>query len=665
MRNRHPCLILGFLSLFAALNVEAQEKSLEELLSLDMNDLLKLKVVSALKEPETIGKVPATVRVITADEIRDNGYFTLEDALAGLPGFQFRNIQGFNSYVFMRGVPSQNNKILLLVDGIQVNELNSGGFYAGGQFNLTNVERIEVVYGPASVLYGTNAVSGIVSVITRDPREPRGGRAAASAGSYATRLGDVRFGHYDKGADFGFNVSAMYKQSDKGDLRGAEGDSNWTGAMENFENDAAFDGRIAYKDFSAGVLFQDKDASRATVQLGVPQPGQPRLSDHGVNWHIRFLNTWLTYEYARKPTWSLRSTAYYRNSTVLDDTIPAIELPSDGAPGRQYRYYRPNHLAGNETQFRWVPAARWRFSFGLVLESERLAEEYSITQSDAADKRPPVPAAPAMMTNSLVSAYAQAQTSLAKTLDLFFGVRHDDSSYYGAVDTPRLGLVYNRGKLTAKLLYMEAFRAPKPWDYTDGLSNPDLKPEKNASVEAAGGWSFSDNLRFDVSVYHNRLKNLLTRVDEGASSRWVNTGTLTVDGGEASLEYRRGRLKAYLNYAYTDSRSAGAGRVPEIAPHSANAGIQYAFTTTLRAGLRGQYLGARDNPGIIPATGNNRIDDALVLHASLSFDLPMGFDFQLIANNLLDAVYYHPSNLPPSRFRQPQRSIRLSVGYAF
>ncbi len=86
--------------------------------------------------------------MITAEQIRDNGYFTLEDALADLPGFQFRNILGFNSYLFMRGVPSQNNKILLLVDGVQINELNSGGFYAGGQFNLTNVDRIEVVYGP-------------------------------------------------------------------------------------------------------------------------------------------------------------------------------------------------------------------------------------------------------------------------------------------------------------------------------------------------------------------------------------------------------------------------------------------------------------------------------------------------------------------------------------
>ena len=56
-----------------------------------------------------------------------------------------------------------------MIDGIQVNELNSGGFYGGGQYNLSNVERIEVVYGPESVIYGTNSVSGIVNIVTKDP----------------------------------------------------------------------------------------------------------------------------------------------------------------------------------------------------------------------------------------------------------------------------------------------------------------------------------------------------------------------------------------------------------------------------------------------------------------------------------------------------------------
>jgi outer membrane receptor protein involved in Fe transport len=212
---------------------------------------------------------------------------------------------------------------------------------------------------------------------------------------------------------------------------------------------------------------------------------------------------------------------------------------------------------------------------------------------------------------------------------------------------------------------MQAFRAPKPWDYTDGLGNPNLKPEKADSFEAAGGWSFSKYLRFDLSVYHNRLSNLLTRVDEEDGWRWINTGALKTDGCEAGMEYRRGRLKAYINYTYTESKDDRNEQVPEIAPHGGNAGIQVAFSPRLRVSFRGQYLGERRNPKIIATTGDDRIDDAFVLHSALSLKLRGGFDLQFVINNLLDTVYYHPSNLPPSRYRQPQRTFRLSAGYSF
>ncbi len=657
-------LLLLFLSIAAPLLL-AQEKSLDELLDLDMTDLVRLKVVSALKQPETINRVPATVRVITAEEIRDNGYFTLEDALAGLPGFQFRNILGFNSYVFMRGVPGQNNKILVLVDGIQVNELNSGGFYGGGQYNLANVDRIEVVYGPASALYGTNAVSGIISILTRDPKDAPGGRAEVLAGNFQTRLADIRYAAYDKKKDLGFSVAAMTKRSDKADLGGKAGDFNWTEELDNFEKDIAVDARLRVKDFSAGLLLQDKDASYATTQSVIAEEGPTRVSDHGVNWHIRFLNVWAAYSYDRKENWSFRSTAYYRNATVLDDTVPVIELPTADSPGRQFRYYRPNHLIGNETLFRWNPAARWRFSFGLVLEKERLAETISITESGSANELPPVPPGPKMLDNRLVSVFAQSQISLSGAMDLVLGVRHDDSSYYGAVTTPRIGLVYNRGKATAKVLYMEAFRAPRPWDYTNGLGNPDLEPEKIRSFEAAGGWAFSPALRFDLSVYRNRLSNLLTRVDEAEGWRWANFGSVTTTGCEAGLNYRRGRVNAYVNYTYAGSLDARDEQVAEIAPHGANAGFLYAFTSRLRVSVRGLYLGERKNLKIIPSTGNDRIAPAFILHAALTLKLSREVDLQLAVNNLLDAVYYHPSNLPPSRFRQPQRSFRISAGYSF
>jgi outer membrane receptor protein involved in Fe transport len=453
----------------------------------------------------------------------------------------------------------------------------------------------------------------------------------------------------------------MYKRSDKADLRGREGDGNWTDALDNFETDAALDGRVRVGNFSAGFNLQDKKASRATVQRTADTP----LSDHGVDWHIRFLNGWATYSYDKKKAWSLRSTVYFRDSTVLPDTVPVIELPTKDSPGRQLRYYRPGHLVGNETRLQWAPALRWDFSLGLVVERERLSERFSVTESASANERPPAPANPPALTNDLLGLYALAQIPLAKPLDLFLGLRHENSSYYGTPTTPRLGLVFNRDKLTAKVLYMEAFRAPKPWDFTDGVGNRGLKPETMRSWEISGAWSFSQYLRLDLSVFRNHLDGMLARAVEGTGERWINAGELNTDGLETALEYRHGAIKAFVTYSYADSRDGSGRPVPEIALHGATAGLAYAITKALVADLRCHYLGDRTNPAVIPATGDDRIEDALVLNATGSLELPRRFTLRLCVDNLTDVEYYHPSNLPPSRYRQPQRSFRLKVEHAF
>ena len=151
-------------SLFLISVTLAQDSELDEWLEMDLSDLMNIKVTTATKREQLIDKVPATVRIITEKEIQERAYHSLEDVLKDLPGFQFRNILGFNSYTFQRGAPSQNNLILVMIDGVQINELNSGGFYGGYHYNLQNIKRIEVVYGPSSALYGTNAISGIIKI---------------------------------------------------------------------------------------------------------------------------------------------------------------------------------------------------------------------------------------------------------------------------------------------------------------------------------------------------------------------------------------------------------------------------------------------------------------------------------------------------------------------
>ncbi len=191
-------LIVLFFFVLMHSNAYAQQTDIDELIELDISDLMEIKVISASKTIQTINEVPATVRVVTAKQIKERGYFSLEDVLSDLLGFQFRNIIGFNSYSFLRGAPSQNNLIQVLVDGIQINELNSGGFYGGIHYNLANVKQIEVVYGPSSALYGTNAISGIVNIITNEPEDLQGGSVNVLGGSFNTASGDGRYGYYDE-----------------------------------------------------------------------------------------------------------------------------------------------------------------------------------------------------------------------------------------------------------------------------------------------------------------------------------------------------------------------------------------------------------------------------------------------------------------------------------
>lgn len=638
-----------------------QDKSLDELMNLSLTELASVTVTTPAKTSQKLSEIPGTVRIITERQIGERGYITLDEALADLPGFQFRDTLGFNSYVFMRGVPNQNNLIIVMIDGVQINELNSGGFYGGGQYNLANVERIEVVYGPASAMYGTNAVSGVINIITKKPADVRGVRLDAMAGGFNSRLNDFTYGFYDETGEIGLNISGMFRRSDKADLRGAAGDNNWSSSMENFEDDKALDAKIEYKRLTVGLNYQDKQTSYSTKDriLGTS------FQDFGTLWHIRFMNTYAKYDFQKSGRWSWHSLAYCRDATVPDDTLLLIKTAAGGDPGYQEKWYRPNRLVGLENRYNRELGPKLSAVIGTVSERESLSNGFSKSRSGSQFTVPQAPAGPVMLDNSLSSVYAQLQWRLSDPVSLTAGTRFDSSDVYGRVVTPRAGIVYNRKKFNAKASYAEAYRAPKDWDYKDGLGNPGLSPEEMKSAELSAGYSFTERLRGEVSIYRNTLNNCLARENVGASWRWANLGMVKVTGLESGLEYHKDRWKSYLNFTCTGSLTQNGVIVPEISPYTANAGVQYAFTGRLKLDLRGQYLGGRKNTHAVGAANDMWVDHAFVAHGTLSLVNYRGYDVQLAARNIFDREYYHTSNTSVSRYRQPQFSTTLKVGRRF
>jgi iron complex outermembrane receptor protein len=179
VKNPTPRLLLFLLSFFIALNSHGQEEEkppAEEILFTEVN------VVTAAKKPQKRSEAPAAVMVITPEEIKNSGARTIAEAVQYKTGLNVVSQSGIN----IRGVGS-GSRILLLVDGARANDVFTGGFEDGFERALTQVERIEVIKGPASSLYGTNAFAGIINIITKKPQDNTGWALKAAGGNFATQ----------------------------------------------------------------------------------------------------------------------------------------------------------------------------------------------------------------------------------------------------------------------------------------------------------------------------------------------------------------------------------------------------------------------------------------------------------------------------------------------
>ena len=185
---------------------------------------LTVQVTSVSKKAENILEAPATVVMVTEKEIKERGYMDLIDLLTDLPGFDLSKIYGATyTNIYQRGFRQNNTeRTLFLIDGVEENDLWSNIAYISRQYPLSNIKRVEVIYGPASTMYGPNAFVGVINVITKDPEDITGDEknigitGQAGYGSFNTRFADVTIGGRKK--NIGFTLTGRVFQSDEMDL---------------------------------------------------------------------------------------------------------------------------------------------------------------------------------------------------------------------------------------------------------------------------------------------------------------------------------------------------------------------------------------------------------------------------------------------------------------
>jgi iron complex outermembrane receptor protein len=217
----------------------ASAPSVEQLRNLSIEDLANIQVTSVFKRPEPLSRTPASVYVITREDIRRSGARTLPEALRLAPNLEVAQLNARSYAVSARGFNAfqLSNKLLVLIDGRSIyTPLHAGVFWDQQQVMVDDIERIEVISGPAGTIWGANAVNGVINVITRNAHDTQGGLARLDVGT-PNAGGAVRYGGKfgDNGAWRAYGLGSNFGQSLKSNGDG-EGD-DWENRQGGFRAD--------------------------------------------------------------------------------------------------------------------------------------------------------------------------------------------------------------------------------------------------------------------------------------------------------------------------------------------------------------------------------------------------------------------------------------------
>ncbi|MFT4539380.1 MAG: outer membrane receptor for ferrienterochelin and colicins [Planctomycetota bacterium] len=610
------------------------ELSLDELMSIEIDT-----VYGASKHEQTVNEAPASVTVIKREDIVRFGYRTLGEVLAGVRSFGVRDdrnyaVPGVRGFSLPEDV---NPRVLVLVDGHRINNDLFGAAAMDRSFvlDLALVERIEIVRGPGSALYGSNAFFAVIDVITRRGESLDGFEVQAGGGKHGSTDARVTWG---QGPEDGTEVllSASFYDSSGENLRYGEFSDTASGGFTSdtdYENSMHLFARVATGPWSL-------DASHVQREKGIPTGSFGTVFDDPDS---RTLDTQTSASLSWKPEtegeWSYRASLSYRRyifdgDYVVDyeeEGVPPFTLNQDEGIGESIDLELQSSYTGFEDQ-RWTVGADIRRQF--TLDQKNFDDDVYLD-----DER----------SDTISGVYVQEEISLGEDTTLSLGLRHDEYESFGGSTNPRIAFVHEPWEGTTwKFLAGRAFRAPNAAElyYNDGddtaKANPDLDPETIETYEAVWEEQFSSELRGSMSIFFYKIEDLIEQVEDPADDLLVfeNREHVDAEGVEFEIEkvWQNG-WRAQFAPTWQLVRVQGeTERMPGSPRHSANlslVGPVLGDTTTLA--LEAAYLGER------PTLAGDTTDDAFLLHATLvKTNIADGIDLSLGLRNLLDESYSDP-----------------------
>lgn len=607
---------------------------------------------------QSASDAPSSVSVITATDIERFGWRTLAEALGSLRGFHTSSDLAYD-YVGVRGLlrPGDwNGRILLLVDGQRANENIYGQAALGHDalVDLGSVERIEVVRGPGSSLYGASAVFAVVDVTTKQGRDYRGWQAEARAGSQGTRGLRLGGGQREGGLEYALSLSATHADG-QGRLHfpqlaaetATAGRSSGADGLRALQLQASL--RWSGWSLQAGAQEWHKQVPTGAYGTTLSDPRNEYMQTQRYLRLGRELEVW---EGALlRLGGSVNSYRYLGDYVAREDGVTS----HDTAEG---------HWGRVEAVLDQRLDERTRLHAGLEFQRDQRIRQrnYSAEASFLDDSR----------TGSSRGLFVQLEHSLTPQLRVNAGLRNDHYSTFGNATSPRLGLIWRPAERHAlKLLHGTAYRAPNAFElwYGDGgdtqMPNPKLQPERVRTTEAVWEAGWDEHWQTSLSLYHNALSRLIDAGTDPATGllQYANRGSISTRGVEAQLDWR---LATGLETRWSLSWQQGHARDAASALSNSPQLLAKA-ALMMQLGRDGATL-ALESRAIsdVRTLQGERLPGYALLNATLNLPataLP-GWRGALSVHNALDRHYTQPAgpeHAPQTWLPQPGRTLLLRL----
>lgn len=598
--------ILVLLSVNVSLFAEENNETLRvnDLFQISLDELMNVEVVSATGTKQNIKEAPSIMTVITAKQIRKRGYQSIAEAIRTVPGLSLW-VDNLISSISIRGSNSlqgwsQNLKIM--IDGQPVSfRVANWNFIDEEMIPIQCVKRIEIIKGPASVLYGANAYLGAINIITFDGAEFDSFEFTGVGGSLDTYGGSVVAGKRIGGIDFMAAFSA--KHSDRSGL-------SLPGPVptdyENIESDndlsrpKSFYGKISYKGLTLSSNYQQMNRYGEFTDWST-------LSHD----NLIYVDNWF-------------AKAEYKKS-LLDDKLEgsASVAYGEGKPNKKEELgFNQNHYIRRDIGARFIDLAlksSYKFNeknfLGLGIdyttEDQQLQNNYLVNRETGKEILVGASQPQPKKNFNNFGVFTQAVYYLTPEIGLTGGLRFDFHNRYDNSTSCRIGITNHiSDKLYLKVLYGTSFKPPTQrqlydpyYKEGDTRGNEDLSPQYARTLEILLGFKLNENFQGKLGGFYTRIKDgieLYPIADSGGGGGYTyyNRADLTSFGFEGELNAQIGSdLSGYINFSYQNSKYDETDKDTTLVPQlTANLGLDYVVMKHLNINLENIFVGRRISP---------------------------------------------------------------------